>query len=171
MTLIEWPYYSPKYLLEQGFSENTPARFWSKVRVGPACWVWIGSRDENNYGRLNNCLEPRVPVHAQRVSWMLHYGPIPSRKFVLHRCDNPCCVRPDHLFIGDASVNMADCASKGRTGNHAGEASGRSKLTDNDVRYIRSLAGQATTVDLGVKFGVHSSQISRIINRKTWRHI
>jgi hypothetical protein len=86
-------------------------RFWSKVQKGPDCWTWAGSRSAKGYGRLN---VGGAVCQAHRVSWELHRGAIPSDLFVLHRCDNPPCVNPDHLFLGTALDNSRDMVSKGR---------------------------------------------------------
>ena len=85
-------------------------RFWPKVRKTSECWVWTGKR-RSGYGRF--LIKGRA-VSAHRVAWELAYGPIPHGKEVCHRCDNPPCVRPDHLFLGDRRANMADAGSKGR---------------------------------------------------------
>jgi HNH endonuclease len=86
-------------------------RFWSKVDKSGDCWVWTGSRDLKGYGKINiGC----TPTLAHRVSWQIKSGDIPEGLFVLHRCDNPPCVNPAHLFIGTAGDNVQDMMSKGR---------------------------------------------------------
>jgi hypothetical protein len=90
-------------------------RFWEKVRKSDQCWEWIASKTRNGYGFFHRGGRvDRKPIRAHRLSWELHNGPIPDGLWVLHKCDNPCCVRPDHLFIGTRSDNMKDCAAKGR---------------------------------------------------------
>lgn len=109
------PEYTPKFL----------ARFWAKVnRNGPVpshrpelgpCWLWTGSIN-HGYGRIS--LGPQGAVYefrAHRVSWELHYGPIPDGLFVCHHCDTSACVRPSHLFVGDQAANAADMVAKGRS--------------------------------------------------------
>lgn len=87
-------------------------RFMSRVAVDPdGCWLWTGLADQHGYGRIH--FEGRV-TRAHRVSWMIHEGPIPEGQKVLHRCDTPACVRPDHLFLGTQADNMADMNAKGR---------------------------------------------------------
>jgi HNH endonuclease len=95
-------------------------RFWGglDVRGDDECWVWTKSLDTPGYGQL------RIPgprsvnkrIRISRLSWIIHNGPIPDGMNVLHRCDNPPCANPRHLFLGDRGVNMRDMVSKGRHG-------------------------------------------------------
>jgi len=78
------------------------------------CWEWARSRAPNGYGRLK--IGTRT-VYAHRAAWTLHFGPIPPGLFVCHRCDNPPCVRPDHLFLGTSADNVRDSIEKGRWGH------------------------------------------------------
>lgn len=127
-------------------------------------------------------------VGAHRVSWEIHNGPIPKGKWVLHKCDNPPCIRPKHLFLGTRLDNVRDMEMKGRRSAARGEKHGRStkperntvgernrhaKLTDDQVREIRKIASVESIayVDLAKRFGVGDVAISRIVNRKTWRHL
>lgn len=87
-----------------------PERFWAKVQKGQDCWLWSGSTN-GRYGRI---VVDGKNTPAHRVSWTLHNGPVPDDRSVCHHCDNPLCVRPDHLFLGTQSDNMRDCAAKGR---------------------------------------------------------
>jgi hypothetical protein len=90
-------------------------RFWAKVRKRDGCWEWTGAKNADGYGMIGvNGVGHKRHAPAHRVSWELHYGHIPTGMWVLHHCDNPPCIRPDHLFIGDRSANMKDCAAKGR---------------------------------------------------------
>jgi len=86
-------------------------RFWAKVRKTRGCWYWIGGRAGKGYGQF--MLRSYYQTYAHRVSWLLHYGD-PGDKWVLHKCDNMLCVRPDHLFLGTALDNVHDCIAKGR---------------------------------------------------------
>lgn len=92
-------------------------RFWSHVDKTGDCWLWTASvfKDRYGYGKFNAASEkPTRVVYAHRFSWELANGPIPDGLWVLHHCDNPPCVRPDHLFLGTQSANVADMHSKGR---------------------------------------------------------
>ena len=92
------------------------ALFWSRVQQSPSCWEWTGHRSEDGYGtlRFNGQMQK-----AHRVAWQLTNGLIPDRFHVLHRCDNPPCVRPEHLFLGSNHDNVLDRHSKGRTNEKA----------------------------------------------------
>jgi len=94
----------------------TETEFWKRVKKTDGCWLWTGGTCLG-YGK---CLKPgtdpklRIQVKAHRVSWELANGPIPAGLCVLHRCDNPPCVSPEHLFLGTLADNRADCVAKGR---------------------------------------------------------
>lgn len=86
-------------------------RFWSKVRKTRSCWLWTGALSNHRYGHLK---VSKKTVYAHRLSWQLHFGKVPARKCVLHQCDRPDCVRPDHLFLGTKLDNTRDMYRKGR---------------------------------------------------------
>jgi hypothetical protein len=90
-------------------------RFWSKVNKTDSCWNWTSSIVGNGYGGLfSGTKKQRKSLRAHRFSYELHNGVIPEGLFVLHKCDNRLCVNPEHLFLGDSTDNMRDCAAKGR---------------------------------------------------------
>lgn len=135
---------------------------------GPICWEWTGSKDANGYGRLN--INNR-PILAHRLSWELHFHEISSDQHVLHRCDNPGCVRPDHLFLGDQVANNADMVAKGRfsPGVSRGIDHGCAKLTEEQVRYIR--ASKESDQLMADKFGISRRHIRDIKARMAWAHL
>ena len=146
-------------------------RFWSKVDSSSkdGCWEWQAYRLPTGYGWFN--LDGK-PVQASRVAYMLAVGEIPEGMSVCHRCDNPACCRPDHLFLGTHRENMRDALRKGRLvtpTNPPGERHPKAKLTEDQVRFIRSSKIGCTT--LGRMMGISSSNIKLIRRRKTWRHI
>jgi len=142
-------------------------RFWDKVNKTDDCWIWTAAIDDGGYGHfwLNNKIEK-----AHRVSWIIHNGPIQDDKLrVCHKCDNPPCVRPDHLFLGTDKDNSRDCIDKGRRLHLIGENATNVKLTDQEVEKIRNmyLTKQYTQRELGSLFGVSQSQIYMIVNNKS----
>jgi len=110
---------------------------------------------------------------AHRVSWELARGSVPAGLCVLHSCDNPPCVNPDHLFLGTQLSNVHDRDAKGRGVAPCGEAHGCAKLTDTEVREIRVLyaAGELSLRRIGDRYGVHNRTIGRIVSGKGWRHV
>ena len=90
------------------------ARYWDKVVVGMECWGWNGATVAFGYGKLTSGGWYGKTLPAHRVSWEVHYGPVPVGMLVLHQCDNPQCTNPAHLFLGDQGANMRDMVRKGR---------------------------------------------------------
>lgn len=105
-------------LMAELFLPSTRSRFESKVARIPefSCWIWLGSLRGRGYGFFHiGGKTDRKGAGAHRVAWALQHGMLPDEKFdVCHRCDNPLCVNPDHLFLGSRSDNMSDCAAKYR---------------------------------------------------------
>jgi hypothetical protein len=150
-------------------------RFWSKVAVGElgACWEWQASRFPQGYGQFKvtaGC----SPQRASRVAWTLTHGD-PGMFWVLHRCDNPPCCNPAHLFLGTAADNHADMMAKGR-GCGPGRASypalvrGVRRLTDEDIREVRRehAVGHSCRA-IGRRLGVAHTTIMRLVNGTHWR--
>lgn len=154
-------------------------RFWRFVDKPDdlfACWLWTGAKANFGHGIINGGGNRGKALRAHRVSWELHYGPIPDGLLVCHHCDVPACVRPDHLFLGTKQENNADCARKGRydrVKRPKGSRHGMSKLTDDDVRQIRQiyLDAKPTLRSLAQQFGVSLQQIFQIVHRRSWRHL
>jgi len=146
-----------------------PERFWEKVQKTENCWLWTAFRNRNGYGVFG--LEHRKHgdraklILAPRMSWTLTNGPIPDGQYVLHNCDNPACVRPDHLRLGSLSENSQDMWDKGRAGDRTsyGEDNGNSRLTDEQVKMIRASYPVLPISRLAVLCGVSESQIRNIV--------
>jgi HNH endonuclease len=146
----------------------------TKINIETGCWEWTASLNTNGYGqfRINGTTE-----QAHRASWMIFKGPIPQDDSaygtmnVLHKCDNPLCVNPEHLFLGDQSDNANDAVSKGRWGKRGmiGEKHGRALLTEEQVRMIRASSESAEVLATALK--VSKSAILHVRNRRTWTHI
>lgn len=150
-------------------------RFWEKVAKSAGCWLWIGSTNNHGYGQIGAGSRGESSLLAHRVSWEINVGPIPEGLQVLHDCpggDNPACVNPAHLFLGDQIVNMRDAARKGRISLRRlrGEQNPASKLTLEAAREIRRLwaAGDVKQRDLAQRFGVAQSQIWSVLSGRRW---
>jgi hypothetical protein len=149
-------------------------RFWALVEKGPGCWNWKGCDDgQQGYGRIK--YEQRN-IGAHRASWLLHFGEIPDGLHVCHGCDNPKCVRPEHLFLGTNEENRADCVAKGRQkcGDNRGSRHGMSKVTEVDVKAIRAAyipQKHGNKAKIAAQFGISESAVVQIIWRKRWQHL
>lgn len=161
------------YLASQGLSETFPTRFWTKVKKTDFCWLWTASPYGGRYGRISRTGKSR-PTKGRDISshvaaWILIKGPVPKGMCVLHHCDNPRCVNPDHLWIGTQLENMRDMVKKRRARGCRGESHANHKLTSSDVASIRSLKLSGHTgVELAKRFGVTPAQISNIVLNKQW---
>jgi hypothetical protein len=142
-------------------------RLWENVDKSGDCWIWTGFKDPNGYGRL--CING-TPRLTHRLMMELEGHQITPDQYVCHKCDNPSCVNPDHLFIGTAADNSADMAAKGRSCR--GEKQGQSKLTENDVFDIRKrYEGGEVQSKIAKDYGLHQVTVSEIVTRKIWKHV
>lgn len=131
------------------------------------CWHWLGAVDQHGYGSFFHSNE-RIGAH--RFAWILANGSIPDGLFVCHRCDNPLCVNPAHLFLGTHNQNMRDMSEKGRAAR--GEASGRSVLKEDDVRRIYDLRGEGKSYnEIGRMLGITGTAVGFVLRGKRWRHM
>lgn len=143
--------------------------FWVKVRRTRGCWKWTAACNRAGYGHF---WWAGVCYLAHRFSWEMHNGPIPDGLLVCHRCDNPECVRPDHLFLGTHSDNAADRHTKRRDGDHRGTANGRARLTEADVHAIRTAWDAGDRVeDIAERFDISEPTACQVGTRKTWAHL
>lgn len=151
-------------------------RFWEKVDVRgeDECWEWKASKIKNGYGRIGVGGKLKL---AHRVSWEMANGAIPDNNnyhgtCILHKCDNPSCVNPNHLFTGTQKDNINDAVNKGRAERikSKGEANISAKLTYKNARQIREVynMGVASYRVLAIMYGVTRSTIAKIVTNKTW---
>lgn len=141
-------------------------RFFAQISPEPntGCWLWLGTFKDDRYGCFRG-------ERAHRAAWELFNAAVPAGLFVLHRCDQPACVNPAHLFLGTHAENMADMTSKGRSGRCAGERHGQARLNDERVRLIRANAAELSQRELAKRHGVSQRAVLKILNRETWRHV
>jgi hypothetical protein len=135
------------------------------------CWICcIGLGVNDPYGRVR-INGTRISVANHRASWMVYKGSIPKGLCVLHTCDTPSCINPNHLFLGSRADNAADMVAKGRSSR--GEKRSAAYLTDEQVLDIRSLwaAGLHTQTQIGEMCGTNRGNVNNIVHRKTWKHI
>ncbi len=139
--------------------------FWRHTEADPntGCWLWRGSVRRHGYGVFNAGCRTYI---AHRFSYELHIGAIPPGLYVCHKCDNPRCVNPEHLWVGTAADNNADMTRKGR---RAIGTRNNSKLSDDDVRAI--LSSDVPAPRIAREYGVERSLIHQIRARKRWKHI
>ena len=150
-------------------------RFWAHVvRLAPdKCWEWRGTKRTGGYGFLRVWILPGNPeIKANRLAWLLEHGSVPVDRLVCHRCDNPGCVNPAHLFLGTHRDNAQDMLAKGRKASTRGEHSGQAKLNDESVRAIKVFAEQGVSgVEIARRFKVSSSTVSMILRGRNWSHV
>ena len=151
-------------------------RFWEKVQKSDGCWTWQGCLDRRGYGQIARGGKFGGNVKAHRLSYRIAHGDLPESAHVLHRCDNPACVRPDHLFLGTHTDNMRDMWAKNRGrcdgAGRSGEENGNHRLTSANVAEIirRHKGGEASRA-LAAEFGVSKTLVLMISAGKVWRHI
>lgn len=137
------------------------------------CWIWTACTSRDGYGQIALGGKFRVSLLAHRVSYELHKEPIGEGLSVLHKCDTPACVNPDHLLLGTQNDNVQDMVKKGRNRHPYGEYHPQSKLTFKQVAEIRKERATKKTIfkDLAKKYGVSATVVCGIVNKKNWaRH-
>jgi len=139
------------------------------VEKTDTCWKWTGAINQWGYGRFRM---GKTHWISSRVSYTLFKGDIPEELIILHSCDNPICVNPEHLSTGTHQDNMDEMKTRGRKVVCKGERNGTSKLKDCDVREILVLKGFGyTDAELATQFNISSSVVNEIVNRKAWKHV
>ncbi len=163
---------------EKLFQVNlTPAevdRFWSHVDKSGDCWLWIGGQRPLSYGRFYlkerrktglNCV-----IGAHRIAYFLEFGPFPNSLFCCHKCDNPPCVNPSHIFLGDVKANTSDAARKGRMPR--GSKSKFASLKEEDVvRILEMHKLGKTDAEIGRHFNTTRGAVWRIVSGRNWKHL
>jgi len=147
-------------------------RFWSKVDKTPSgCWVWLSTKNTQGYGRFSIRVAPWKQrwYSAHRLVWEWAHGEEPAL-CVLHRCDNPSCVNPAHLFLGTHKDNARDREAKRRRRAPKGALNGRAKLTEADVLDIRRRRGTDPVYIAGL-YGVSHEHVRRILSGESWSHL
>lgn len=151
------------------------SNFWARVEKTEGCWLWKGGKDSSGYGFFRY---KGKRDKAHRVAYELAYGVSLGSLFGCHHCDNPSCVRPDHIFPGTPKDNAQDAFRKGRRKAHfanssrPGTANGRAQLTEQDVQGIRRLASRGITErEIQGIYNIRQAQINKIIRRVSWKHV
>ena len=152
---------------------NAAKKFWSLVDKTQSCWEWTRSTGSHGYGQYY--VEPSKPLAAHRYAWTATFGKIPDGLFVLHKCDNKKCVRPDHLFLGTQKENMRDMCNKGRHSKECskGDDNPNTKISDADVieikkrwiRGTRQIPGNALA--LSIEYGVTRARIYQLASGRS----
>jgi len=166
-------------LLKDVYKPGWTEQFWSKVAKKSAnrvCWEWIGARYNRGYGFFKGRVKYNdrlITVDAHRYSYLLHYNEIPDGMLVCHHCDNPGCVNPKHLYLGDVRKNTQDACDRGLIGHAKGSRHGRSKLTEEQVEWVYQQFYQAdlSKSEIAKTLEVTSTQISDILRGRRWKHM
>lgn len=150
----------------------TEKRFWRFVKKSESCWDWTGSKT-HGYGQMSH-KRGHSPEKAHKLSWKIHKGEIKNGLWVLHKCGNRSCVRPDHLYLGTSLDNSRDTQNMGR--QVIGEKVPSHKLTSTDVKRIRDIFSKSNKSkkdrdELSELFKTARSNIDSILRRHTWKHI
>lgn len=147
--------------------QHESERFWRKVDKTDSCWNWTGAKFLTGYGMVR--LDGKN-FGAHRLSYVMKHGSIPSGLIICHKCDNPSCVNPDHLFAGTYKDNAQDMIAKGRKSDSAGEANGQAILTAIQAEEIRNryAKGDMPQCELARKYNVSPALIGLITKGRIW---
>ena len=150
-------------------------RFWKRVRLSAGCWLWLGPPHHNGYGNIRT--EKDINGNSRLIgphqaSWLINHGPIPAGFWVLHKCDTPLCVNPDHLYLGTRADNAMDMVVRERAFMKKGSGHFLAKLTEIDIPVIRRLytSGLSKRYIAG-RYAVSDVTIHKLIAGMIWRHV
>ncbi len=157
-----------------GVGVSQEDRFWNKISVAENtndCWPWRGTLNNKGYPQCGFKIKGKRFALPYRIAYLLHYKTDPESFNVCHKCDNPLCCNPNHLFLGTQQENMLDCSKKNRISY--GENHPHSKLTEDNVRFIRNNYSNVTKqlYDFASKFNVSFSTIYDVVKYRTWRRV
>ncbi len=160
-------------LLQKRALATRDSRFWTRVdrRTSAACWPFLGRRNTYGYGMFSSMSKQ---MYASRFAWIITRGPVPNGLVVCHRCDNPPCCNPDHLFLGTSADNVADMIAKGRHrgGGVRGAAHHAAVLTEEIVRAIRErVSAGLRTCDIAKEFGLRWGTVDHVVKRRSWKDV
>ena len=165
-----------QFELQKSRREDVKYKFLGFIDIKTnGCWIWNGFKDKDGYGI---CWRGYYNQRANRTSYWIFNGDFPKEKWILHKCDNPSCVNPDHLYLGDVRQNVKDALERGRFPKGAnikkgrvGENNHKSKLTSEQVKSIRQeyIPFIRNSQTLAKKYGVSASCINRIVKGDSWK--
>lgn len=166
-------------MIKLSYSERrnltTEEKFWRQTdKRGPDdCWNWLGHCSCG--GRRPTIVVDGEQIRAAKFIYEKVIGPVSPGLCILHRCDNPKCVNPNHLFVGTQLDNIQDMKNKGRANKPVGESNGRAILTEDDVRFIRMnwkfRSKDYSQKALAKRFNVSVTQIQMVLYRRQWTHV
>ncbi len=145
-------------------------RFWRHVVRTGGCWLWTGAKFTDGYGKIRLDRASKKYISAHRLSWQIAYGQVPQGLSVLHQCDTPACVRPDHLFLGTQTDNCMDMMEKGRDRHPRGEAHQGARLREQDVVQIRKIGreGILTSSETAAFYGITRDYAKALMSGLRW---
>jgi uncharacterized protein YerC len=151
------------------YRKSAPERFWDRVYKTESCWIWEGTKDRDGYGRYHAMVNGKLIKRAHRFAYATEKGPIPPYALVCHACDNPPCVNPDHLYLGDPATNMADRKERGHYRQPSGALVSNAILSDEKAREI--LKDPRPYRLIARDYGVTASSVGKVKNRLSWKHV